>query len=248
MKQYLTGANGVAEAIKHGRGRLYIARKSKRIEDLVDMAKRYGVPWKKISEPELKSIVKNMEHRGFALEVEGRPRGQKLHTLDDLFSMSNAVQTSLVLVLDGISDPGNLGAILRAADQFAADAVIVPRRRSVGREANSLSRTSSGAVEWVPLLEAANTDRCLRDLKQNGYWVWGADMSGKPAHGVNLKGRSAIVMGREGEGLHRLVRENCDGLIRIPTGGRLDSLNVAAAAAILMYEMRRQGGFEYGNS
>ena len=245
MKQYLTGANGIAEAIKNGRGRLYITRKSKRIDDLVDIAKRYGIPCKKVSDKELESMAGGMEHRGFALEVEGHPKSQKLHTLEDLFSVTRARSSSLVIVLDGITDPGNLGAVLRGADQFAAVAVIAPRRRSIGRDANSLSRTSSGAVEWVPLLEVANIDRCLHDLKKNGYWIWGGDMSGQPANEVNLKGRIALVLGREGEGLHRLVKENCDGLVRIPTSGRLDSLNVAAAAAVLMYEMRRQGGFDY---
>ncbi|MDT8298843.1 MAG: RNA methyltransferase, partial [Spirochaetaceae bacterium] len=103
-------------------------------------------------------------------------------------------------------------------------------------------------VEWVPLIEVTNMARALEEFKKKGFWIWGADMDGEASSKVNLKGKTALVMGREGEGLHQLVKDGCDGLIRIPTGGRLDSLNVATAAGILMYESRRQQGFPYSGN
>jgi 23S rRNA (guanosine2251-2'-O)-methyltransferase len=188
-------------------------------------------------------MVHGSDHRGFALETDSAPPPQGIQCLEDL--QSAGTDNSLVIVLDGITDPQNLGSVLRAADQFGADAVVIPKRRSAQGDADSVSRASAGAVEWVPLLEVVNLSRALKSLKEMGYWIWGADMDGQSAPMVNLKGRTVLVMGREGEGLHRLIREDCDGLIKIPTGGRLDSLNVAAAAGILLYESRRQQDFSF---
>ncbi|OQX28556.1 MAG: 23S rRNA (guanosine(2251)-2'-O)-methyltransferase RlmB [Spirochaeta sp. LUC14_002_19_P3] len=243
MAQYLTSANGIAEAIRGRRGTLYCSRQSRRIGELIDLAKQHGVPCRKVSDKELDRLIPGGS-RGYALEIHGSPAAGPVSSLEELWL--RAGNFSLVAVLDGITDPGNLGALIRSADKFACDAVIVPRRRSAGRDADSLSRSSAGAIEWVPLLETANISRVLKDFKAKGYWVWGADMNGEPAHQTNLSGKTVLVLGREGEGLHRLVRECCDGLIRIPAAGHVDSLNAAAAAGILMYEARRQQGFPYG--
>ncbi len=230
--------NGVAEALKRGRGVLLVSRRNSRADALSELAARHKVAVRHVSDEQLSRALSRSggggEHRGFALEP---------HTLEDV--LAGAGDSSLLVLLDGITDPRNLGAVLRSADQFGADGVIVPRRRSAGRDADSLSRSSSGAVEWVPVVETSNMVRSMEILKKNGYWLWGADMAGEPLVNVNLKGKTALVMGREGEGLHRLVREVCDGLIRIPAGGRLDSLNVATAAGILLYETRRQQGFPH---
>ena len=242
MKSYLTGANGVSEAIKSGRGVLYVSRKTGRAEELAELARRENVAVRRVSDKEL-AVLAGAGHRGFALEVRSTSEPRQVASVGDLVSVSG--ENSLVLLLDGITDPRNLGAVLRAADQFAADAVVVPRRRSAGRDADSVSRASAGAVEWVACIEVANMARSCEELKEGGFWIWGADMAGEAAPSVDLRGRTALVMGREGEGLHRLVRDRCDGLIRIPTGGRLDSLNVATAAGILMYEVRRQQAFPY---
>ncbi len=244
MKSYLTGANGVSEAIKREKGVLYISRKEGRSGELAELAKNHGVSIRRVSDKELTLLAGN-GHRGFALETHETSKKDLIRTLDEL--IADAEENTLVLLLDGITDPRNLGAILRAADQFAA-AVVVPRRRSAGKDSDSVSRASAGAVEWVSCIEVPNMARACEELKQGGFWIWGADMSGNPAPSVNLKGRTALVMGREGEGLHRLIKERCDGLIRIPTGGRIDSLNVATAAGILMYEARRQQSFPYRGS
>ncbi|MCG8452835.1 MAG: 23S rRNA (guanosine(2251)-2'-O)-methyltransferase RlmB [Spirochaetales bacterium] len=240
MKTYLSGANGIAEALKKGRGILKVSRRSGRGAELIAMAEKHGVPVRDVDAKELSSL--NPDHRGFLLETRGGA-SPSVRSLEELFPRTD--DNSLIILLDGVTDPGNLGAVLRSADQFGADAVVVPRRRSAGSDANTLSRSSSGAVEWVPLIDVSNMARALSQLKDQGYWIWGADMEGSPAPQVNLKGRTALVMGREGQGLHRLIREQCDGLIRIPTSGKVDSLNVSTAAGILMYECRRQQGFEY---
>jgi len=179
-----------------------------------------------------------MRHRGYAMETSERRESGAIRSLRDIETANGG--NSLVILLDGVTDPRNLGAVIRAAEQFRALAVIVPKRRSAGGDADILSRTSAGAIEWIPLLKVPNVARTLGELKDMGFWVWGADAGGTSILEINLMGRIALVMGREGEGLHRLVRKSCDGLLRIPVSGSLDSLNVATAAGILMYEVRRQ--------
>jgi len=228
----------VAEAIKHGRGTLLVSRKSVRAKGLERLAEEHGVPIRRVSGNTLARLTGSMGHRGYAMETGEQSENSAIKSLKDIESAIG--DSSLVLLLDGITDPQNLGAVIRAAEQFRVLAVIVPRRRSAGEDANSLSRTSAGAIEWVPLLEVPNIARAIDELKNMGFWVWGSDMSGADVREINLTGQIALVMGREGRGLHRLVRESCDGLLRIPVGGRLDSLNVATAAGILMYEVRRQ--------
>jgi 23S rRNA (guanosine2251-2'-O)-methyltransferase len=243
MKAYLTGANGAAEAIKRGRGILFVSRKSGRAAVLVELAEKHSIPIRRSSDDDITKMTRDGDHRGFALETDGERPAALITTLEDL--ITTLKDNALIILLDGITDPRNLGAVLRAADQFGAAAVVVPKRRSAGVDADTLSRSSAGAVEWVPLLEVTNMSRALGELKESGFWIWGADMAGEDAPRINLKGRTALVMGREGDGIHRLVKENCDGLIKIPTGGKLDSLNVATAAGILMYEARRQQKFAY---
>jgi 23S rRNA (guanosine2251-2'-O)-methyltransferase len=243
MKVYLTGANGIAEAIKKGRGILFLSRKTGRGASLAELAEKHGVAVRRVKDDELSKLVNSSGHRGFVLETDPLTSPGKIRHLEDLRGLED--DNALIMVLDGITDPRNLGAVIRAADQFDAAAVVIPKRRSAGSDADTLSRSSAGAVEWVPLLEVSNLSRALADLKDMGFWIWGADMAGEKAPEVNLKGRNVLVMGREGEGLHRLVKETCDGLIKIPTGGKLDSLNVATAAGILMYELRRQQQFQY---
>ena len=260
-KNYLTGANGAAEAVRRGRGTLLAAKESPRIAALIESARRHGVEVRRVSVEELNRLTQGADHRGFALETDsgaggGGSAGSALpgsglagSALAGAASLGDVCRCagpeSLVILLDGITDPHNLGAVLRCADQFAADAVIVPRRRSAGARADSLSRASSGAVEWVNLIETPNLDRALRELKEHGYWVWGADASGKPVHRADLRGKTALVIGREGQGLHRLTLQRCDGTVAVPAGGRLDSLNASVAAGIIMYETRRQQDFPY---
>ncbi len=152
---------------------------------------------------------------------------------------------SLVLVLDGITDPHNLGAILRSADLMDVAAVILPRRRSA--EVNDTVRTvSAGASHHVEVFTVPNLSRILEQLKGEGYWIYGADMEGRCAHSVRLGGKTVLVLGSEGKGVSSELRKHCDEVLTIPSGGHIDSFNVSVAAGILMYEIRRQTGFPFG--
>ena len=146
---------------------------------------------------------------------------------------------ALIVVADGITDPANLGSITRSAEQFGADLLVVPRRRAA-RFGDTVMRVSAGAAAHVATEAVANVAAALQQLGRAGFWIYGADLAGEPLDQVRFARRVALVLGSEGSGLHELVRRRCDHLVRISTTGQLDSLNVAVAAAILMYEVRRQ--------
>jgi 23S rRNA (guanosine2251-2'-O)-methyltransferase len=144
-----------------------------------------------------------------------------------------------VLICDEITDPHNYGAILRSADQFGCDLVLSRNRRSA-KNAPVIAQTSAGAASWVNELETGNLRRAVDDLKEAGFWIYGADKAGEKAWRKDLTGRVALILGAEGAGISRLLRESCDGLLAIPRSGHIDSLNVSVAAGILMYEVTRQ--------
>ena len=150
----------------------------------------------------------------------------------------------IVLVLDGITDPQNLGAILRSADQFGVELVVIPSRRSA-QESQTVSKVSSGASEYVPLAVVPNIPAALQLLKENGFWIFGADAEGQPTDSLKLDGKVCIVMGSEGTGMHRLVRERCDFLVSIPAAGHVDSFNVSVSPESCLFETRRQQGFPH---
>jgi 23S rRNA (guanosine2251-2'-O)-methyltransferase len=143
------------------------------------------------------------------------------------------------LILDEITDPHNYGAILRSCDQFGVD-MVVTRNRRTAKHADIIATTSAGAAAWVPAAEVANLPRAVDELKEAGFWIYGADAAGEAVYAKDLRGRAALVLGGEGTGISRLLREKCDALVAIPTRGRIDSLNVSVAAGILLYEARRQ--------
>lgn len=149
-------------------------------------------------------------------------------------------ETPLVVVCDELTDPHNLGAVIRTAECAGAHGVIIPKRRSAGITA-IVAKTSAGAVSHLPVARVANIPALLRELKDEGLWIFGADASGdRTLYEADLKGAAAIVIGSEGDGMGRLVRESCDFLVRIPMHGKINSLNASAAAAILLYEAVRQ--------
>jgi 23S rRNA (guanosine2251-2'-O)-methyltransferase len=145
----------------------------------------------------------------------------------------------VVLVLDEITDPQNLGAILRSCDQFSVSLVVIPERRSV-QVNETVVKVSSGAAQYVPVSVVTNINRELEYLKANGFWVYGADMGGKVTYKTVFPKKTVLVMGNEGKGLSQLTQKLCDMLVSIPMTGHIDSLNVSVAAGILLYEIRRQ--------
>ena len=170
----------------------------------------------------------------------GRPRaGPGGDGLRDHLAALAQRPAALVVVAAGVTDPVNLGSITRSADQFAADLVLIPRRRAA-RVTDTVLRVSAGAAAHVSTVAVANVAAALERLKALGCWIYGADLEGEPVDRVRFPERVALVVGAEGGGLHALVRSRCDHLVRIPTAGQVDSLNVGVAAGILMYEVRRQ--------
>ena len=157
-------------------------------------------------------------------------------TVDDV--LAEATEPPLFLVLDGVTDPHNLGACLRNADAFGAHALIVPKDRAVGVNA-TVAKAASGAADTVPVIVVTNLARCLRELKARGVWILGADAGGESLFGADVRGAVAWVLGAEGAGLRRLTRESCDRIVGIPLSGSVASLNVSVAAGICLFATRR---------
>jgi 23S rRNA (guanosine2251-2'-O)-methyltransferase len=244
VSETLSGFHSIEEALRRGAGTatLLVSRQGGRVDSIRELAERKGVPVSEVSDAELTRLSGSSAHRGALLVMERPSVSQKSTLRHHLADLEGA--SPLVLVLDGITDPQNLGAILRSADQLAVDLVVLPSRRSA-QENVTVSKVSSGASEYVPLAVVPNIASALETLKENGFWIFGADGDGQRTDALKLNGKVCIVMGSEGEGLHRLVREKCDFLVSIPTAGHVDSFNVSVAAGILLFEARRQQGFPH---
>lgn len=217
---------------------LYVAGATRRLDEIVERARRFGVTVRSVSRRELLRLAPDA--RDCALEI-GRHAGALTATLEDILTNADS-RHGLVLLLDHVTDPHNYGAILRSADQFAADAVVVPGRRSAPLSAVAV-QSSAGTAEHVRIVTVANLAAAIGQIKDAGFWVYAADMAGSPAHTTRLAGRTAIVLGSEGKGVSRLVTERADGLVRIPMHGHADSLNVSVACGVMLYEVRRQQGW-----
>jgi 23S rRNA (guanosine2251-2'-O)-methyltransferase len=237
------GYHAIEELLRRGsvEGTLLVGRQNERIERLVELARKAGVEVSEVDEPHLTGLAGSTAHKGAVLALTRgttSPKGELASELDRIGDRPSA----LALVLDGLTDPQNLGAILRSADLLGVDFAVLPSRRSV-QETDAVARVSAGASAYVPLVVVPNVPTALGLLKDRGFWVYGADMQGSACHGVDLTGKVCLVLGGEGAGMHRLVRERCDALIAIPSVGHVDSFNVSVAAGILLYEVRRQQGF-----
>jgi 23S rRNA (guanosine2251-2'-O)-methyltransferase len=235
---YLTGFHAIEERIKSEKphGPILLAKAGPRAREILLLASRFKVRVDRVGTHDLDGMAP--DHRGIALEIpDAGPQADI--SLDEFIESLGEKKDVLVLILDEITDPHNYGAILRSCDQFGADLVISRNRRSA-KHAEVISRTSAGAADWVPASETANLVRAAEDLKNAGFWIYGADMEGDPVHTVDLRGRTALVLGGEGDGISRLLAERCDRLVSIPAKGRVDSLNVSVAAGVLLYEALRQ--------
>ncbi len=221
---------GVSLLVAEGEG---AKRRGPRIKDILDLAAKKSVPHKSASQEALDRI--DPENKGIVLVVPEGQGGRKA-SFDELLAAAPA--QALVLVLDHIEDPQNLGAILRSADAFGASFVVVPSRRA-SPMSDAVSRASAGASAWVPLVVVQNLADALEKIKKAGFWTYGADMAGPAVERQLFSDRCCLVLGNEGEGLSRLLAERVDNLVSIAMIGHVDSLNVSVAAAILMHEYRR---------
>ncbi len=243
-KRVLNSYHSIKEAMRQGEGVLFSSRTNKRISPLSDLARERGIPQKIISSREMDQMAPKGDHRGvlFVETLRERPRkGRHYSSLSEFLAFHKGEEDLLVLFLDGITDPHNLGAVLRSADQFGVALILLPENRSASIN-NTVAKVSVGAHAWVPTLKVKNPSRAMEELKKGGFWIYGAEMGGTRASEKKLKGWTCLILGSEGKGLSRLLRESCDALVSIPSYGHVDSLNVSVAAGILMYEVLRQRG------
>jgi len=236
---YLTGFHAIEERIKSGKtcGPLLAAKAGPRARELVSLAVNSKIRVDRVGSFELDKLAP--DNRGVALLVPDISRDDSRLSLEEFINSLGDRTNALALILDEITDPHNYGAILRSCDQFGVDLVISRDRRNA-KNADIISKTSAGTVSWVPQAETPNLVRASEQLKNAGFWIYGADIHGDSVNKKDLKGRVALVLGSEGTGISRLLLENCDGMVCIPTKGRIDSLNVSVAAGVLLYEIQRQ--------
>lgn len=240
LQDIIEGRNPVIEVLKSGRdiNKILIANGAKEgaIKKIVAMAKDNGIVIQYVDRKKLDSISEIGNHQGVVAYVASHQYADMDQVLDELDEKGI---TPFVLVLDEISDPHNLGSILRTADSVGVNLVIIPKRRAVGLTA-AVAKTSAGAIEYVPVAKVTNIPSTIDKLKARNIWVYGADMNGQTYFDTDLTGSMALVMGSEGNGISRLTREKCDFIVSIPMNGNVTSLNASVAASILMYEVVRQ--------
>lgn len=235
---WMTGFHAVDEALSAGRplDRIIIAkgRHGDRIQSVVDLAKSRGVPVRFEEREQIDRLVGTREHQGIAALAAAKRTSE----LEDLLAAKT--ERGLLVLLDGVEDPHNLGAIVRTSLAAGAQGVIVPERRAAGLT-DTVERASAGALAHLPVARVKNLVRAMEEMKGAGYWLIGLDERAEKNYAaVDLKGSVGIVLGREGEGLHELTRKRCDFLVSLPTKGPVRSLNVSVAAGIMLFEAVRQ--------
>ncbi len=234
------GIHAVEEALAaRSRGFEYVAvaagRGDQRVQKLIDVCRSEGIPVRPMPREQLTRLARAASHQGVvAITAEKR-----YNDLADLIGQKRG-QHAFLLVLDGIEDPHNLGAIIRTAEGAGADGIVIPERRAVG-VTSAVAKAAAGAVEYLPIARVTNIGRAIEDLKTHNIWTVGLDERGEKTYDqLDYKMDCALVLGAEGHGLHEQVRKKCDFLVSIPMLGRVPSLNVSVAAAIVMYEIARQ--------
>ncbi len=224
-----------------GMREIYLAsgRQDSRARDLMLLAAERGAKVVSVDAARLDGMAKGAQHQGVVASVAAQLRHVTLDdVLDDLAAHSN--EPALLLVLDGVTDPHNLGACLRVADAAGAHAVVAPKDRACGLNATAI-KVASGGADSVPYIVVTNLARSLRAIKERGIWTIGAaGEATRDLYAIEQKGATAWVLGAEGEGLRRLTRETCDELAKIPMYGTVESLNVSVASGICLFEARRQ--------
>ncbi|HVE59794.1 MAG TPA: 23S rRNA (guanosine(2251)-2'-O)-methyltransferase RlmB [Pyrinomonadaceae bacterium] len=240
--QFIFGVLPILEALRANSRRIekiLIAdgAREHRISEIMDLARAAHVPFQKVSRESLSRLVEpGANHQG----VIAFSASADYADADELLEEIKAKENSLVLILDGVEDPRNLGAILRVAECAGVDGTFIPEHRAVGLN-ETVVKTSAGATEYTPIAKVKNLNRLIEELKKNNIWVVGTSGDGSTNYADwDWKGACALVLGSEGKGLHRLVAENCDVLVKIPMQGKIESLNVSVAAGVILFEAVRQ--------
>lgn len=241
MEEYIAGKHSVLEALRSGRtiNKLWLAENAQKqlTMPIVAEAKKNGIIVQFVDKRKLDQMAGNVQHQGVVAQVAAYEYAE----VDDLIARAKeAGETPFLLILDEIEDPHNLGSILRTADCTGVHGVIIPKRRSVGLTA-TVSKTSAGAVEYVPVARVTNIAQTIEELKEQGIWVAGADVSAEQnMYRSDLTMPLAVVIGNENKGIGRLIKEKCDFLLKLPMFGQINSLNASVAAGVIMYEVVRQ--------
>lgn len=237
---YIYGINSVTEALK-ARGRAFEwvgmakERHDLRLQRLIEDCRKIGIPIRFVQRTELDRMAGNAAHQGVVAVTSAK----QYNDLDDVIDAKRG-EYSLIVVLDGVEDPHNLGAILRTADAAAADGIVIPDRRAAG-VTGTVTKASAGASEHLPIAKVTNIARTIEELKDRNIWTVGLDEHGTQTYdALDYRMDCALVLGAEGKGLHDLVKKKCDFLVSIPMLGKVPSLNVSVAAGVVLYEIVRQ--------
>ena len=237
----LEGRNALTEALKAGRtlDKVFVAAgdTDRALQRLAAQAKEAGAVVVPVDRRKLDAMSTTHSHQG----IIALAAAHVYYTIDDILEeAASRGETPLIVICDELSDPHNLGAIMRSAECAGAHGVIIPKRRSVGLTA-TVAKASAGAVEYMKVARVTNINSAISELKEKGVWIYGTAAEGSiPMYKADLTGPAAIVIGNEGDGMSQLVRKNCDVMVHIPMKGKISSLNASAAASILLYEAVRQ--------
>lgn len=236
----IPGRNAVAEALRAGRAidSVMVARGNRNatLGGIIARCRQAGIPIKEVDVKKLDAMCGVSAHQGVAAITAMH---EYANVEDILAAAQEKNEPPFIILCDELEDPHNLGAVLRSAEAAGAHGVIIPKRRSAGLTF-TVAKTACGAVEYVPVARVGSLVAAIDDLKEKGLWIYGADMNGSNWCETDFSGPTALVIGAEGKGLSRLVREKCDFIVSLPMRGHIQSLNASVAAGILMYEVTRQ--------
>jgi len=239
------GPNAVLEALRAGKRQIETitileSARPDRLKSLIDLAREKGVPVHRVPRLDIDRSIGDVRHQGVVARIAAARYADADDLLDQLETKIGTDDPPLVLGLDGVEDPRNMGSILRTAECSGAHGIFIAERRAVGLT-SVVAKVAAGALEYVPVSRVTNLSRLIEQLKERNIWVVGAAAEATQLYtDWDWRLPAAIFLGSEGHGLHRLVREHCDTLVRIPVSGKLESLNVSVAAGVLLYEARRQ--------
>ncbi len=234
----IVGRNPVTEALKSGRqiDKLVVSSTEGSMIKILAMAKEKGIPVMKAEKAALDRIAPGQAHQGVAAYISPYEYAE----MEDIFAKAaEKNEEPFIIILDNLEDPHNLGAIMRTAECAGAHGIIIPKRRACGLT-ETVAKASAGAIEYMPCVKVTNIAQTIDELKEKGIWVAACDMGGEEYYKADLRGRLAVVIGSEGFGISKLVREKCDYVVSMPMVGKITSLNASNAAAVIMYEVRKQ--------
>ena len=234
----IVGRNPVTEALRSGReiDKLMVSSEEGSMKKILALAKERRIPVMKVEKSAIDRIAEGKAHQGVAAYVSAYAYAE----LEDIFRIAEERgEDPFIIILDNLEDPHNLGAIMRTAECAGAHGIIIPKRRACGLT-DVVAKASAGAIEYMPCVKVTNIAQTIEELKERGIWVAACDMGGQEYYKANLKGKLAVVIGSEGFGISRLVKEKCDFVVSMPMVGRITSLNASNAAAVIIYEVRKQ--------